>query len=194
MSMHGIIIDSAVIVWIISEILIGILRNEKGNPSKQHRNKSTSGLYIVTFLSISMAIYFSQASHIYGIHLTKSAQTYAYYLAVILIVGGILVRGTAILTLKQQFSVNLTIIDNHKLIDNGIYHYLRHPSYSGALLSFLGLCITFLNWLSLIIVFFSVLAVYLYRIGVEEKMLINHFGNEYVNYSHKTKRIIPYIY
>ena len=194
MSMHGIIIDFSVIVWIISEILIGILRNKKGNPSNQYRNKSTSALYIVTFLSICFAISFSQKCPIYGIGLIKSVQSYVYYLAVILIAGGILVRSIAILTLKQQFSVNLTIIDNHKLIDNGIYHYLRHPSYSGALLSFLGLSITFLNWLSLIIVFFPILAVYIYRINIEEKMLISYFGNEYISYQHKTKRIMPYIY
>jgi len=35
---------------------------------------------------------------------------------------------------------------------------------------------------------------FLYIIGIEEKMLIEKFGHEYTQYMERTKRLIPFIY
>jgi protein-S-isoprenylcysteine O-methyltransferase Ste14 len=80
------------------------------------------------------------------------------------------------------------------LVNAGIYNYVRHPAYLGSLLSFLGLALYFGNWISFVVIFFPTLFAILNRIAVEEKVLINHFGREYIDYAKKTKRLIPNIY
>ncbi|MCJ7498442.1 MAG: isoprenylcysteine carboxylmethyltransferase family protein, partial [candidate division Zixibacteria bacterium] len=101
----------------------------------------------------------------------------------VLIVLGLIVRWTAILTLKKYFTVDVSIQSNHKIIDKGIYKFIRHPAYAGSLLSFLGLGLVFSNWLSTLVIFIPILIAFIYRIRVEEKALIQAFGEEYINYS-----------
>jgi protein-S-isoprenylcysteine O-methyltransferase Ste14 len=71
---------------------------------------------------------------------------------------------------------------------------MRHPSYTGGLTSFFGLGLAFANWLSLAILMIIIVIVYLYRMHVEEKVLIASLGDEYLEYSRQTKRLIPGIY
>ena len=95
------------------------------------------------------------------------------------------------MTLRKQFTVNVSIGKDNYLIDRGIYHMVRHPEYSGSLLTFFGLGIARENWLSTVIIFVPVLIAHIYRIQVEERALIECFGNDYKNYSERTKRLIP---
>lgn len=71
---------------------------------------------------------------------------------------------------------------------------MRHPSYTGSLITFFGFGLALNNWLSLAIVFIPTLYTMLYRIRVEEKVLMEQFGEKYITYSNKTKRLIPFIY
>ena len=75
-----------------------------------------------------------------------------------------------------------------------MYRFVRHPAYTGSLLSFLGLGLAFNNWLSLGLIFIPVLAAFLYRIKVEEKVLRGAFGRDYESYSAETARLIPWIF
>ncbi len=96
--------------------------------------------------------------------------------------------------LGRNWSVTLEIRDKHKLISGGLYRFIRHPMYSSFLL--IGLAQAFLlpNWVAGLsgLVGFAVL--FFMRVDVEERMMLDAFGEEYRIYSGKTKRIIPYIY
>jgi protein-S-isoprenylcysteine O-methyltransferase Ste14 len=98
------------------------------------------------------------------------------------------------LTLKKYFTVDVTIMDDHRLIRSGLYKYIRHPSYSGLLISALGLGITMVNWLSVIIIFIPQTVMILMRIKEEEIALAKRFGGDFKDYQSKTKRLVPYIY
>jgi protein-S-isoprenylcysteine O-methyltransferase Ste14 len=111
-----------------------------------------------------------------------------------LMLAGISVRWVAIYTLGKYFTRRVTILDDHRVVQSGLYKYLRHPSYSGFLLGNLGLGLAFSNWLSLIIIFVPTLAAALYRMHVEEKALTQAFGSEYVDYCRATHRLIPKLY
>jgi len=106
----------------------------------------------------------------------------------------LIIRWMAILTLKKYFTVNVSILKDHRIIDKGVYKFIRHPAYAGSLLSFLGLGLSFSNWLSTLVIFIPILIAFIYRIRVEEKALIQAFGDEYLNYSKTTKRLIPKLY
>ena len=66
-----------------------------------------------------------------------------FWVGIALIAIGIVIRATAILTLRRYFTVRVTIQDSHDLIERGLYRWIRHPSYAGALVSFVGLGMAF---------------------------------------------------
>ena len=107
---------------------------------------------------------------------------------------GIVIRIIAIVSLGQFFTVDVTIRVDHRLKKDGIYKYLRHPSYSGSLLSFIGLGLTMNNWISLLLISFSIIIAFIFRINVEEKVLIEQFGSEYIEYKKVTRGLIPFIF
>jgi len=116
------------------------------------------------------------------------------YFGSALIVVGMIIRFIAIRTLGKFFTVNLALHGDHTLIKAGLYKYIRHPSYSGSLLSFLGFGLSLNNWLSLMIIIVPILITFINRINIEEKLLENQFGTEYSDYKKKTERLIPFLY
>lgn len=96
--------------------------------------------------------------------------------------------------LGRNWSVTLEIRDQHRLISRGLYRFIRHPMYASFLL--VGLAQAFLlpNWVAGMsgLVGFAVL--FFMRVDVEERMMLDNFGDEYRAYCATTKRIIPYVY
>jgi protein-S-isoprenylcysteine O-methyltransferase Ste14 len=116
------------------------------------------------------------------------------YLGLLTIVSGMILRFFSIRTLGKFFTVNLGTESDHKLVKKGLYSYIRHPSYTGSLMSFLGMGLSLNNWYSLFVIFIPVFVTFMYRINVEEKLLLDQFGTEYQEYTDHTKRLIPFIY
>ena len=107
---------------------------------------------------------------------------------------GLVIRWAAIIHLGRFFTVNVAIAEDHRLITTGPYRYVRHPSYSGSLLLFLGLGLCTLNFYALVAIFLPICAAFLWRIHVEETALRAAFGDRYKSYAAKTRRIIPWVY
>jgi protein-S-isoprenylcysteine O-methyltransferase Ste14 len=119
---------------------------------------------------------------------------YFYWTGIVLIVSGLTIRWIAIFRLKKQFTVDVAIGKESKIVKEGIYKYIRHPSYTGSLLSFLGLGTAFANYFSMAVIFIPILLAFLYRIKIEETALMEAFGEEYRQYSARAKKLIPGIY
>jgi protein-S-isoprenylcysteine O-methyltransferase Ste14 len=90
--------------------------------------------------------------------------------------------------------VDVAIRADHKIVKAGIYGCLRHPSYLGLLISFIGNALAFNSWAAVLIGFVPVLIVFLYRIKIEEALLVSNFGQEYLDYKKGTWRLIPFVY
>jgi protein-S-isoprenylcysteine O-methyltransferase Ste14 len=97
------------------------------------------------------------------------------------------------LTLGRLFSKRLNLIEGHKLVTLDVYKYVRHPSYTGSILYFLGLTLLLNSILGFIVMLLLVILI-LIRIPFEERMLINAFGQHYIEYVKRTKKLIPYVY
>lgn len=106
--------------------------------------------------------------------------------------GGVL-RIVPIYVLKKRFSGLVAIQPEHRLETTGIYGVIRHPSYLGALISSLGWAFTFRSVVGLLLAA-SLLVPFVARIRAEERMLRQHFGEEYASYCARTWRLIPGIY
>jgi protein-S-isoprenylcysteine O-methyltransferase Ste14 len=90
---------------------------------------------------------------------------------------------------RGKYATSWTMRKNHKLITTGPYKHARHPSYLGYFLMFLGLAALWPNLLTLIPL--AAIPGYIKVTNQEEKLLQQHFGNEYVDYQKKTGRFIP---
>jgi protein-S-isoprenylcysteine O-methyltransferase Ste14 len=109
----------------------------------------------------------------------------------VVLAAGVALRTWAILTLGRLFKFVVVIQDGHRVVASGPYRLLRHPSYTGGLVAFLGAGIALDSWLSaLAIVFIPLLAV-LVRIHVEEAKLATALGPEYTRYASRTHRLVP---
>lgn len=117
-----------------------------------------------------------------------------FAIGAILTMFGLLIRIISILTLKEHFTYTVTKIDNHELIDTGLYKNIRHPGYLGQLIIFFGISIALSNWISIILMMLPVIIGYLNRIRVEEKFMIEQMGQKYLDYQNHTKRLIPMIF
>jgi len=106
---------------------------------------------------------------------------------------GVYVRVVAMRTLGKYFLTDLRTLRNHRIIKHGIYRHIRHPCYLGTILFSIGIPLIFSSlygFLLMLVLFPS----YLYRIRIEESMLLEELGDEYREYMKKTKKIIPLIY
>jgi protein-S-isoprenylcysteine O-methyltransferase Ste14 len=110
------------------------------------------------------------------------------------IVIGLVIRIQSILTLKQYFTYSVAKIENHKLIEIGLYKCIRHPEYLGQLIIFIGISTSLSNWLSIVLMIIPIAIGYIYRIIIEERFIIEQIGEDYLNYINRTKRLIPMIY
>jgi protein-S-isoprenylcysteine O-methyltransferase Ste14 len=111
-----------------------------------------------------------------------------------LLLAGVSVRWTAIYTLGKYFTGVVMIKEDHRIIQRGLYKYLRHPAYTGTLVGHLGFGLSFSNWFSLALSSIPYLIAALYRMRVEEQALKDSFGEEYLGYAKRTKRLIPKVY
>jgi len=107
---------------------------------------------------------------------------------------GMSLRFAAGAALKRFFTPTLQQTDHHQLVTTGVYSVLRHPGYAGNILFLSGVAFAMGNLVPVLFVPAAFIAVYLYRINREEKMLIEIFGEAYRDYQKKVKRLIPFIW
>jgi protein-S-isoprenylcysteine O-methyltransferase Ste14 len=145
---------------------------------------------IISFSSVALGLFdVSTGGWLAGQLLPQST----FFLGAALFVLGIYLRHLSIKTLGKFFVTKVQITDGHKLVKDGIYAFLRHPSYTGLIAGFLGSLLMIGSGLALALFILLGIPAYYYRIHIEEKALIGAFGNEYVNYRSSTYALIPYV-
>jgi protein-S-isoprenylcysteine O-methyltransferase Ste14 len=97
-------------------------------------------------------------------------------------------------TLGRNFSTELTIYQDHQLVERGPYRFVRHPVYSGLLLATVGFGLAVQSWAAIVCDLIIYAVAFGYRLRAEEKLLISEFGDQYKSYSRRVKRLIPFIY
>jgi protein-S-isoprenylcysteine O-methyltransferase Ste14 len=175
--------------WFLSEILLNrLLRAGKGD--KPNYDK---GSIRIIWITIGVANTLGILSAIF-IKLPISILPIVQYGGLALIVLGMNIRFVAIWSLGHYFTVDVTIREDHKIKQTGMYKFIRHPSYLGSILSFIGFGISLNNWISLIVITVLITGAMIYRIAIEEKVLAKQFGQEYLDYMKNSYRLIPFIF
>ena len=177
------------IVWLGSEIILARVKHS-GQTSSGHDKSSLRVLWTVITISIFTGVCLAGS----GVGFIAAGARINRMFGTLLIVAGLAVRWAAILTLRKYFTVDVAITPDHKVVMTGLYKYIRHPAYLGSLLSFLGLAISFSNWLTVLTIFIPITAAFVYRMKVEEEALDANLGDAYRQYCASTKRLIPGIF
>jgi protein-S-isoprenylcysteine O-methyltransferase len=178
------------LIYVLSELGLALKKRANAEGARGRDQGSLRLLWIV--ISISIFLSFNIAYAFPAAHM--GAAPALCYLGVVLFLAGLVLRWYSIIHLGRFFTVNVAIAADHRLIDTGPYRFVRHPSYTGALLAFLGLGLCLDNWASLVVMIIPVVLVFLRRMQVEEAALLQGLGEPYRSYMSRTKRLIPSIY
>jgi protein-S-isoprenylcysteine O-methyltransferase Ste14 len=96
--------------------------------------------------------------------------------------------------LGRSWSVTLEIRENHGLVTDGIYRFVRHPMYSAYFLWTLSQALLLPNWIAGPAGLVGFGTLFAFRVRREERMMLDAFGEAYAAYAARTKRIIPGVF
>jgi len=96
--------------------------------------------------------------------------------------------------LGRYWSVTLELREQHRLITDGIYRHVRHPMYAALFLYSIGQALVVPNWVVGPSYFVTFGTLFVLRIGAEERMMLEAFGDEYAAYQARTKILVPGIW
>ena len=178
------------LIYLVSELLLTLTRRSRSKTGTSEDRSTLGTIWLVIAVSI-----------IAGVFVAKNFRAAALphermlaIMAVVLFVAGLILRWWAIITLGRFFTVDVTIEKDHELVERGPFRFVRHPSYTGVLLAFVGLALSLRNWAALLVILLPIGATFIHRMNVEEDALSRALGQRYAEYIKRTKRLVPLIY
>jgi len=156
--------------WLASEIVVSMILprlRRYGSGVKPAKKDRGSGLVIIAgvMLAIIVAFTFSRQK-------IALLPEWTFYPGIALMIAGVFVRLWSVAILGRFFSMLVSVQEGQPIIRDGPCRYIRHPSYTGAILVLIGLGLAIRSWGAVFILVWISGTVYGYRIRVEEKALV----------------------
>jgi protein-S-isoprenylcysteine O-methyltransferase Ste14 len=165
-------------------------------PISAKRDQYRCSILVLAFLlfPLVVALPYLEYRYLLAIALTRE-------LTLVLWVAGIgmLLVGSCVLIdsrhrIGRYGGPRIVIEDDHRLIRDGAYRYIRHPLYMSMLLMFIGYGRSFGSVLVTSVTFICMFMIMRSRMNLEERLLIESFGEEYLSYKEHTWRLFPHVY
>lgn len=121
-------------------------------------------------------------------------RTSLFFIGIAFMLAGTALRFYSMSVLGRFFTYHVAVHAKQTVVEVGPYHYIRHPSYTGALMIFVGLGLALGNWAGLLALLACVGIAYAYRISVEESVLAAALGEPYQQYMRRTRRLVPFLF
>jgi protein-S-isoprenylcysteine O-methyltransferase Ste14 len=121
-------------------------------------------------------------------------QSALFWSGIGVMLAGLAFRWYAIRSLGKFFTRTVATRAGQYVVDSGPYRLIRHPSYTGGLLMFLGTGIAMTDWAALLAIMAGAVIGYGYRVRIEERALCADLGWPYRDYMLRTKRFIPHVF
>ncbi|WP_067621138.1 methyltransferase family protein [Alicyclobacillus acidiphilus] len=177
-------------VWFALEMSLWIRARllRRGQPRKRNDDRGSAvlimlGMYVLIFISIG-----------FSIRQEGILPRWTQYIGFVLMIAGIVIRLSAIIQLGRFFSPVVGVVSNQEIVQTGLYRWIRHPAYTGGWITAVGIGFGLRTWWGVLLCGIGLLLIYAYRIRVEEKVLVEHFGERYVEYRKRTRRMFPGIW
>jgi protein-S-isoprenylcysteine O-methyltransferase Ste14 len=182
---YFIALTATALFWIIPELWL-LIRDRKVKPERGLNN----GRYLYFLLIFAIIACVLMSIKFINIPITQNSR---FLIGSLIIWGGLFFRWWAIYSLGKYFNIVVTVQSGQKIIKNGPYKYIRHPSYTGSMLILFGFGFSLGNWIGLAIILIIALISFYSRAIVEEQVMVSSFGNDYLNYMRQTTRFIPFV-
>ena len=187
---YAIIFWATYVLWFVLET-IGFRTKRSGDPAKTRDRGSFRLLLALLWLALGLAFALSfllpQATILWH-------RTAVFFVGIGLMLAGIAFRFYAMSLLGRFFTYDVAVHAGQTVIEAGPYRYIRHPSYTGALVTLVGLGLALGNWASLLALLACMGPAYANRISVEETALLAALGAPYQQYVRRTRRLIPFLF
>lgn len=186
-NLNILIILALYLSWTLTELSLQHWEANAAASQKPYDKKSRAyivGCRHISLWASSLYIFFMGAGHNFNIII----------LGIVLVVIGWFLRAQSIMKLKDFFTMEINANENQEIINTGMYRYIRHPSYLGILLMFTGFpLIAGAIYVALSLLIISTIVI-IYRMNIEEELLLEKTPNSYSNYMKTTFRLLPFIY
>lgn len=154
-------------LWWLSELIGALLIPAlRRRGATQVRRDQGSAMLIVSSIFIAIFIAFG-----FGYTGFWQLPDWVFYPGIFLMLLGIVIRQYAIAVLGRFFSLTVRVAQDHKVVDRGPYKLVRHPSYTGVLVTFLGLGLAVQSWAAILTLLVVFTVAYGYRMRVEDSDL-----------------------
>jgi protein-S-isoprenylcysteine O-methyltransferase Ste14 len=174
--------------WVLSELSLGRSKRLPAGAAAQDRGSRwilVASVWVSVTLGIGIAWTTATAA--------PTAGRGAFVLVgIVLMIAGMALRWYAIRTLGRSFTLTVATQSGQRVMDHGPYRVVRHPSYTGSLITILGIVIACADPLSLLALVPALIG-FAYRIRVEEAVLSENLGDAYRSYMRRTRRLIPFL-
>ena len=178
------------IIFFLSELSLLIFKRSKSKGATNYKDRNSLAILWLTIAVCSSAGPFTAAK----LSFAEIGNQISVYVGIIITIIGFVIRWTSIAQLGSMFTVDVAITDDHNLKTNGLYQFVRHPSYLGLILIITGISVCLNNWLGIAVMAIPSFLAVNHRIIVEEQVLISEFGEQYINYKKRVCKIIPGLY
>jgi len=170
----------------------GVRRTRRESQTISRRNRLERSLILAAFLVWAILTATYLLSPILD-RFNSYLLAYLRWIGVFVLLMGDICLVLAHLALGKNWSLNPEIRDSHVLIINGVYKLIRHPMYTAYLMIGIGFLLSSANLLVGPIFLAPIIVVCWVRIGIEEKMMLEQFGDEYREYAQRTGSLLPKI-
>jgi protein-S-isoprenylcysteine O-methyltransferase Ste14 len=116
------------------------------------------------------------------------------YAGLLVSLAGLALRAAVVRRMGRRFSVNPGVEAGQELITDGLFRWVRHPSYLGLLLLYTGIAISYAHPVASPLAVGLPLVALLYRIRVEERVLVERYAEAYQQYRERTRTLIPFLW
>ena len=180
---------AAICLWAIPELIGTFTQNGVADGTRRDR-----GSYFVVQVTRVLAIGLGTLLSFRNLAPIFFSQVWiGYWIGLLLMVGGVAFRWYAIRCLGRYFTRVVFTQPDQQVVKTGPYRWIRHPSYTGALLTLLGYGLVLNDWIGLLALLAISFAGFWYRVRVEERALVEGLGQPYMAYMRQTRRFIPFL-
>jgi protein-S-isoprenylcysteine O-methyltransferase Ste14 len=146
-----------------------------------------------TFLQIMVTVYLTQLAALVEL-VVRCPRTLPFravsWIALGAMVGGLALRTWAIATLGRYFTLPVMVRAAQPVVERGPYRLLRHPSYLGALVMFVGSCVLLESYVAAAAAAVALTLAFRRRIRHEEQLLRGALPG-YRAYATRTDALLP---
>lgn len=185
------------LVYLIEYIAIAIVRTIHTRPYRREKvavdRRTTLDLILLALVGLSMLtplVYIFSPLFDFADY---SLPRWTGWLGAALFAAAIWLLWRSHADLGRSWTPTLGVRDDHRLVTDGVFRYIRHPMYAAHLLWGIATPLMLHNWIAGFTFLLLTAIQYFSRVGAEEQMMLAQFGEKYERYMQRTGRILPRI-